>query len=221
MSFGKKIKQPRVKLIDRLELLAFRGRWMEGLWVGGLDKRSPSWRTIEEALALIKRHDSVRFSRITRDLERIWVRILPGAHGQFNASLNACELDDRFVLSVAERPELVAAVIVHEATHARLWRCGIGYDEAIRARVEAACFKRERAFAAKLPDGELVGAQAEGRLHYYTSETWTNAALRMGYEEGAAQALRDFGYPEWLIRAIFRFNARWRRFLGFFRARRS
>ena len=47
----------------------------------------------------------------------------------FNHSLNACQLDERFVLDEKSGPELIASVIVHEATHARLMRCGIGYEE--------------------------------------------------------------------------------------------
>jgi hypothetical protein len=35
----------------------------------------------------------------------------------------------------------------HEATHARLWTCGIAYEERLRARVEAVCLrKRDRLF---------------------------------------------------------------------------
>jgi len=36
---------------------------------------------------------------------------------------------------------------VHEATHARLRRYGIGYEEGLRQRVEEANFRRELAFA--------------------------------------------------------------------------
>lgn len=210
-------KTSRVKLIDRLELLAFHGRRIEGVWVGGLDKNSPGWRAIEDALLLIKQCDHVRFNRLERDLERVWIRILPSSLGAFNASLKACELDERFVLTHASNPEFIAAAIVHEATHARLWSYGIGYEESIRVRVEAVCFRRERAFAARLPNGEQIRAQAEAYLAHYSSETWTDAAMRARFEEGAAQVLRDLGQPEWLIRFAFRFNAQWRRFVGLFR----
>lgn len=214
-------QKPPVRLIDRFELLGFRGRYIEGVWVGGLDKQSPGWRAIEQALGLIKQHDPVRFNRLKRDLARVWVRILAGNEGEYNASLDACTLDDRFLLAQAPHPERIAAAIVHEATHARLWNSGIGYEEPIRIRVEAVCFKRERAFAARLPDGEEIRARAEAKLAYYTFETWTNAALSARHEAGAAQALRDLGQPEWLIRSTFAFNARWRRFVGLFRAGKS
>jgi hypothetical protein len=97
---------------------------------------------------------------------------------------------------------------VHEATHARLWHSGIGYEEPIRGRVEAVCFRRERAFAARLPDGEEIRRIAEAKLAYYTNETLTGEALHARHREGAAQALRDLGQPEWLIRATFGFNDR-------------
>jgi hypothetical protein len=204
--------RPSVKLIDRLELLAFRERRIQGLLVGGLDKESIGWHAIEQALGLIQRHDPVRYRRILQDIERVWVRILPGAIGRFNFSLNACELDEKFVLAEAARPELIAATIVHEATHARLMHSGIGYDEGIRVRVEAVCFKREFVFSTKLPNGEEVREQAERNLAYYGTEHWTDGSLRISYEMGATQALRHSGMPEWLIRATFRINALVRKF---------
>ena len=199
--------RPRVKLIDRMELLAFHGRTIDGLKVGGLDKKSAGWRGIEEALCLIRWHDPVRYKRLLGDIERVWVRMLPGAVGSYNASLNACQLDQRFVLAELGRPEVIASTIVHEATHARLVKRGIGYEQPIRARVERACFRRELAFAARLPDGGAVRKFAESRLAYYSGEHFTNAALSARYMAGAEEALRSLGWPEWLIKAIFRGNA--------------
>jgi hypothetical protein len=170
--------------------------------VGGLGKESGEGRTVETALALIGRYDPVRYKRILQDIERVWVGIIPGAVGQLNRPLNACMLDKRFVVAETARPELIASTIVHEATHARLMHCGIGYEEPIRARVEAVCFKREIAFAAKLPNGEEVRKQAERRLAYYGSEYWTNSSHKARYGTDAAEALRYTGAPEWLIRPI-------------------
>ena len=73
-------------------------------------------------------------------------------------------LDVPFVVADATEPELIASVIVHEATHARLRRHGIGYEEPIRARVEAACIRRQIAFTRRLPHGDHARAAAERNL---------------------------------------------------------
>jgi hypothetical protein len=57
-------------------------------------------------------------------------------------------------------------------------RCGIGYEEEIRARVEAVCFRREVAFATGLPNGEQVRQRAERTLELSaTAGFWADAAL--------------------------------------------
>lgn len=100
---------------------------------------------VEEALALIKRYDRLQYDRLSRDLKRVWVHVLHGIRGE---AFVTCELDARSVQPETTSPELIASTIVHEATHSRLLRCGIGYEEAVRARVEAVCLRRELAFAA-------------------------------------------------------------------------
>lgn len=170
-----------------------------GMWIGtlGFGQSEIILRRVEEALALIRAFDPVRYNRITSDLERVWVRPIPVYLGQFNASLNACELDIDFILDEASSPEQIAATIVHEATHARLERHG--YEEKLRPRVEAICLRREMAFAAKLPDGEHVRENAEGTLAACeTEDYWTNSA----FENRDMQAARDLGIPDWFIRTL-------------------
>jgi hypothetical protein len=81
-----------------------------------------------------------------------------------------------------------------------LSRCGIGYDrKELRARVEAVCFRRERAFAAKLPNGELGVARIDRYLKFYADpEHWTDEVLSKRHEEGSVEVLRYLGFPEWL-----------------------
>ena len=186
-------------------------RRIDGLWVGCWvrDDKSPSdaLDRVEEALGLIKLHDRRRYDRLRRDLDRIWVNLLPGNLGEFNHTLRMCVLDERFVLAEATRPEQIASTIVHEATHARLMRCGIGYEEALRARVEAVCFHRQRAFAARLPAGEQVRDEAERRLTGYPPAFWTDEGLDDRHNRDGAEALRYLGVPEFLIRFFFRVRA--------------
>jgi hypothetical protein len=72
--------------------------------------------------------------------------------GEYKRSLKACILDERYLADSATSVGEIASTIVYEATHARLERYGIGYKEELRGRIEAICFRRELAFAVRLPD---------------------------------------------------------------------
>ena len=133
---------------------------------------------------------------MARDLNRVWVRLLTTGVGQFNPRLWACMLDERFVQADTTDAPLLAAVIVHEATHARLWRYGFGYNEEQRERIEAICLRRELAFARRLPDGQKAAQSAEEMLASSPSYL-TDKALSDRHVEGSAEALRHLGYG-WL-----------------------
>jgi hypothetical protein len=200
----------RATFNDRLMLWLSSGRDVDGLWVGTYFQTNAKqvMRRVEEALRLIKTYDQRRYDRVIRDLERVWVRLVPGALGQYKHSLRACELDERFALAETSPPDVIAATIAHEATHARLWRCGIGYDENVRARIEAVCFRRELAFARMLPNGEHAREKALDSLAMPPA-TWTDTADRGRDLEGSVQALRYLGAPNWVVRALLAARA-WR-----------
>ena len=181
---------------------------IDRLWVGCFDKDSSTavFDRVGEGLRLIEQYDPVRFRHLVRDLDRIWVNVLPGPLGQYQRELKLCVLDQRYVLAEDTTPDLIAAVIVHEATHARLERCGIGYDEPLRGRVEAVCFRRELAFANKLPNGSGAQQRAKRYLEYYTPEKFALPAQLERHERGSAEALRYLGTPEAIIRAILTFS---------------
>jgi hypothetical protein len=202
-----KLKLLLEKFLQRLMLFTSASRRIDGLWVGCFDNDSASsLDRVEEALSLIKKYDRRRYDRLIRDLERVWVQLIPGGIAHFDSSIWACVLDPRHVLNHANSTERIASSIVHEATHARLWRRGIRYQEDLRSRVEAVCFRSERAFAAKLPNGEQMREQAERSLAAYASpEYWTDEAFRKRRHEGSIETLRYLQMPNWLIR---RFEAR-------------
>jgi len=192
----------RSNILDRLILYWSSGRDVDGLWIGTWeDKPEPILRRIEAALSLIKRYDRVRCDRLIRDLRRVWVLVLPTGLACFDHRIGACEIDTRYFLAATTTPELIASTIVHEATHARLWRLGFGYDEGLRPRIEAICMRRQLAFAAKLPDGAPARDQAERTLTLCANrDYWRNAAFRERHVEGSDEALRYLGMPEWFIR---------------------
>src|SRR5262245_2116898 len=203
----KRREVPRNKLLRFFEWLALQfsspKKLVDGLWIGvgghsqGQDERLLA--RVEEALFLIKRYDRLRYDRLSCNVRRVWVHTLPYGLGTYNEALAACELDARFVLDETTSPELIAATIVHEATHLRLLRCGIGYEQAVRARVEAVCFRRELAFAAKLPDGDQVKQIAERGLEIAPG-FWTDAEHNQRLSDGQLEALRELGAPDWFVR---------------------
>jgi hypothetical protein len=202
-------KVPRKKRPHFFEWLGLQfsspNKRIDGLWIGigghseGQDERLLA--RVEEALSLIKRYDRLRYDRLSRNVRRVWVHTLPYGLGTYNEALAACELDARFVLDETTSQELIAATIVHEATHLRLLRSGIGYEQAVRARVEAVCFRRELAFAAKLPNGDQVKQIAERGLEIAPG-FWTDAEHNQRLADGQLEALRYLGVPDWFVRGL-------------------
>jgi hypothetical protein len=205
MKQGETARADRPRLSIRIMLRFSTSRYLDGLWIGTWETEAePILQRIEAALLLIKRYDRIRYDRLLRDLQRVWVLLLASSVASFEYGIYRCEIDTRYCLAETTTPELLATVIVHEATHARLWRRGIRYEEAQRPRIEEICLRREIAFAAKLPNGEAARDQAERTLALCaTGEYWTGAAFRERYIEGGVETLRYLGAPDWLAR-IFR-----------------
>ena len=175
----KKIQNKRTGFMTKFMLRRSASRHVDGLWIGSFEDGPESGlRRVEEALNLVKTYDPRRYARLLHDLERVWVLMIPSGRAAFDPEIWACVLDPRFVLDKASSPELIAAAIVHEATHARLWHCGFGYEEEVRAKVRKGLHPAWLAFAAKLPSGQSVRARPEQKL-----------AIHRGY--GPTQMLRN------------------------------
>ena len=196
------VKAPGPRLSDRLALRWSKGRIIDGLWVGRFrSDEEPALLRVEEALSLIKQRDQIQYARIVRNLKRVWVNLLPDARACFDRSLQACVLDERFVLDTAH--EEIASAIIHEATHARLERYGITYEESIRPRVEAICLRRELSFLAKVPNCETLRDETAATLDRCFNDPvfLQDTSLLQRYNSGLAETLRHAGLPEWLIAA--------------------
>ena len=196
--------QARPRIIDRIRLARSIGRHLDGIWIGCWRGGPEELTRVEGALLLIKQHSSLDHARITRELERVWVCLLPHSLAVYRHSLRACILDQRYVADPATTVEQIASTIVHEATHARLERCGIEYEEQRRARIEAICFRRERAFAARLPDSAELQEGIARYLEWYQAnpEQFSDAHFQEAHTAGGIEALRYMGTPDWIIRAI-------------------
>ena len=186
-----------------MQLAGSTGRHVDGIWIGSW--RSPEDLTrVEHALHLVKQHSPLHYSRIINDLERIWIFLLPDGLAEYNHSLNACVLDERYVADAATSVEQIASTIVHEATHARLERLGIRYKEELRARIEAICFRRELALAVRLPDSATLQQHIAEYLDWYQAnpEYFRDANSRERHTNGEIETLRHIGAPDRLIRAM-------------------
>jgi hypothetical protein len=193
---------PKPAVAERLGLWLSTSRKVDGLWVGTMESEPyPGLCRVEEALRLIKHHDALNYSRVIRNLERIWVHLLPGDLAHYDLSLNACVLDERFVFLDTTTPERIAATIIHEATHARLEHWGVSYDESKRARIEAICMKRELNFANRLPQAELLQEELARTVEWYADnhDYFSDANFEQRDVQGRAETLRYLGAPGWVF----------------------
>jgi hypothetical protein len=192
-------------LVDRLELWLSTSRKVDGLWVGTMESKPwPGLRRVEDALRLIKDQDPLHYFRVVHNLARIWVRLLPSDRAHYDRILDACVIDERFLETVTR--EQIASTIVHEATHARLDRWGIRYEEKDRSRIEAICLRRELNFLTKLSDCQLLQEEIVRTLEWCASDKdyLSDASFRERKDQGAAETLRYLGTPDWIISFLMR-----------------
>jgi hypothetical protein len=203
---------------DRIRLWLSTKREVDGLWVGSIeDDPYQGLRRVEDALQLIKRHDPLNYLRVTRNLDKIWVHLIPSAEAHYERTLNACVLDERYLLKEEMTLDRIASTIVHEATHARLERWGIIYEEESRYRIEAICLRRELNFLTKLPDSEHLQEEIAYALEWYATKQdyFSDRNDRERDDQGAPDALRYLGAPDWFVRcAMWIIRRRWSRASG-------
>ena len=172
-------------------------------WAPSEDEPYQGLRRVEDALQLIKRHDPLNYLRVTRNLDRIWVHLIPSAEAHYERTLNACVLDERYLLKEEMTLDRIASTIVHEATHARLERWGIIYEEESRYRIEAICLRRELNYLAKLPDSAPLQEEIAHTLEWCAAtdrDHLSDASFRDRDDQGQVETLRYLGAPDWIVR---------------------
>jgi hypothetical protein len=197
----------KVSLADKIDLRLSTGRVVDGLWVGSSHyEPKPGLRRVEDALRLIKDHSPLHYQRIRNNLERIWVRLLPHARASYFHPLNACQLDERFVVLKETTLERIASCIIHEATHGRLAKLGIPYDVSSRPQIERICLRRELHFAAQLPHGEALRDEITRTLDWCVdgNEYYSDQSMRQQNDQGNMEVLRYLGVPAWLVSIVFK-----------------
>jgi len=190
-----------------MDLWLSKGHVVDGIWVGSFSSDAkPAIQRIEDALRLIERCAPLHYRRIKKNLARIWVHLVPHGAGCYLHSLNACLLDERIVASETTTVEWIASAIVHEATHARLEKLGIRYDEAVRQRIERICARRELDFARHLSGVDALLEEITWRLDRCRDENtpYTDQNMWEKIDQGNAEILRHLGTPEWVIALVLR-----------------
>jgi hypothetical protein len=153
---------------------------------------------LDAALGLIAAYDSRRFERLLRDVEGILVTTVPGVAAKWEERARLVLVSDAYVADAGTSPAHLASTLVHEGTHAWLWRLGFGDEEVWRARVEAICYRSEFAFARRLPQRDVaLECELEAALRADPAE-WSDAAIR----ERKLQAIHSLGVPRWMARII-------------------
>ena len=190
-------------------------RTLHGMKVGVapvLDDHShvQAFRKVEAALGLIAASEPRHLRRILRDMDRIWIDRDGYAPAYFLKALRLCVIDREFLITDATEPSLIAAVIVHEATHARLYRNAIHYVEPLRSRIEAICDAESAAFARRLPEGELL-ARRILKDRPNDANHWSDQNLdrrlsnaRLIELESAHKEIDDSNLPTWLKKLLHR-----------------
>lgn len=173
------------------------------------DDAEDKFAKLREACMLIKRTSPWRFSQIERDLDVLFVVYRLGA--RYVPELRACMLGEEYLTRPAAE---IAMTIIHEGTHARLWKCGFGYDVPVRERIERICVRMEVSFARRVPGTEQMIAYALKQL----AKPWWNTAdvINQGLDQ-----LRAEGVPEVFVRVIGAFARFRQRRQGHSRGARS
>lgn len=177
-------------LVTKILLLLSPSVSVDGLMVVALNGSVTATATsqLQNALRLIDTYAPLVLQRLRRDVKRLMLvqaggpEYWPFADGFI---LNAAFVED-------SDAEFIALTIIHEATHARLWRAGFRYNQACRERIENLCVQAEVSFAERLPDAEYFVEHTKKKLSH---RWWTDDAIK----ERQLRARRAL-WPTWLIR---------------------
>lgn len=156
----------------RLAIKIARKRQVHGVTLVDLARETLSSQAVEravEALNLVRQCDPAVWRRLVRDVRYVVVTRTLGTAGEYWANIQWVLLNDAVV--ARQTTEAIAMVIVHEATHARLWRMGFGRCSD-RERIETTCVEAEITFAQKLPGTSdlIAGARAKLATRYWETD---------------------------------------------------
>jgi hypothetical protein len=139
---------------------------------------------LDEALALIERHQPWRLAHLRRDLLRIRVARFP-CRGAYFPLERTCLTELTFLARTDITAAPVASSIVHEGMHARVSQMGVSPEQRDAAREERLCRRAELEFGLSLPPalGAPVVERASASLTLADAEVapaidWNEALAR-------------------------------------------
>jgi hypothetical protein len=130
-----------------------KGRRFDGIGLVDFRRRDELFlQTIQNALQLIKEHDTRRYSRVRKHIAWIVNQVNNSLGAQYQRSIRAC------FLQFEDAPELERDVfiafhsctLIHEATHGLIESHGIRFTSDYSARIERLCTIEQNRFAAGL-----------------------------------------------------------------------
>jgi hypothetical protein len=117
-------------------------------------------RKVAGALDLVQSADQLGWRRVQRYVSKIAVLNIGMSYGWYWKNLNACFLSADYIRSA--HYSHIGAVILHEAVHARLSRCGIASTKSNKERIEALCRREEQRFYSRLHASNAVERPSTG-----------------------------------------------------------
>ncbi|MBV9879223.1 MAG: hypothetical protein JO180_01955 [Gemmatirosa sp.] len=148
---------------------------------------------LDEALALIERHQPWRLAHLRRDVKQFWVVRFP-CRGAYFPDERTCMTELTFLARRDITAAPVASSILHEGVHARVDRMGVQRAGRDRAKEERLCRRAELAFGRALPPalGAPVVERALDSLALDDVEVapevdWSEAARRQAAVDEAAR----------------------------------
>jgi hypothetical protein len=152
-------------------------------------------RRLDDALALIERHQPWRYAHLVRDVDRFWI-VRFACRGAFFPETRTCMTELTFLARTDITAATVASCIVHEGMHARVNAMGVSPVNGDMAHEERICRRAELAFGRALPPvlGAPVIERAEASLQLDDDEVapvidWAEARRRQDAVD--AEARRD------------------------------
>ena len=150
-------------------------------------------RRLDEALALIERHQPWRFAHLHRDVDAFWVVRYP-CRGAFFPDTRTCMTELTFLARTDITAAPVASSILHEGMHARVNAMGVSPVDRDMAHEERICRRAELAFGQALPPelGRPVVERAAASLLLDDAGVapeidWAEAQRRQAALDAAAQ----------------------------------
>jgi hypothetical protein len=146
--------------------------------------RERLFRHVSDAFTLLTRYDPKSALRVRAHLRRVLVYEWPTAYGsiaRYTPWFALCQVNAAALAAMAEGAGvIVACCLVHETTHARLYRRNrrtLAGGEALRLRVERLCLMTELAFVSKLPASAGLQEQLRQELDEIP-QTYSDAEIK-------------------------------------------